>query len=327
MIRFFAKAVCSAICFIPFLVGCQKEVMDNQSSEERTTLRISIPVDETKAVSGINETAVTTYQVFLFKEDGSIEDYTCQTSSDIVLDCTIGMKTIVALLNAPVMGDIMDYSTLLSRTSFLSDNALDAFVMEGKTTVNIQTSDVVSIKLPVSRKVAKVELSSLSVAIDMPQYSSKSFKVLSVFLINVPADMPYFNSATSSLWYNKMGYDSEDDNTLIYDNMNAFEVTEATPYTAKNTFYCYPNKVAKDSFSETWDPRNTRLVVEAMLGDEKFYYPVTLPALDSNRIYEVNLTITRPGAENPDAFIDKFTVPFIINIRDWEKVTSVTEEI
>lgn len=327
MRKIFIYAACVAVGFMSVLTGCHKELISENVSEDRVTVNVSVPISETKVVSVSNEAAIHNYQVFLFKEDGVIEDYVNQSSPDITLDCTMGKKTIVVLVNAPSMGHIMDIGAFATETTLLSDNAAGAFVMEGKMNVDIQTSNDVTIMVPVTRKVARIELSSLNVEIDMPQYSSKTFSVSSVYLINVSAQVPYFEQASPTLWYNKSAYFSEDDNTLIYDDVNDFEITSETPYTTKNVFYCYPNNVTSDSFSDTWSPRQTRLVVEAKLDGETYYYPVTVPNVKQNRRYEVNLTITRPGSVSPDFEIDKLAANFEISVVDWDKSTTINEEI
>ena len=290
-------------------------------------MKVSVQNPDTKVLSGADETGIKSYQVFLFNENGVVEDYVNQASSDITLDCTTGDKTVIVLANAPDLGDVVDMEMLSTKTSLLSDNAPDALVMEGRQNVKILSSDGAYISVAVARKVARVELASLKLAIDMPQYNSLPFKVQSVYLINVPAEMPYFNYVESSLWYNKSGYVQEDYNDLIYDDMEDFEITAETPYTAQNVFYCYPNKIPQDSFEAEWCPRNTRLVVEATLGDEKYYYPVKLPKLEHNMRYEVNLVITRPGLPTPDSNFKKFDADFNITVSEWIQGSKISQEI
>ena len=323
----FIYAACVAVGFMSVLTGCHKELISENVSEDRVTVNVSVPISETKVVSVSNEAAIHNYQVFLFKEDGMIEDYVNQNTSDITLDCTLGKKTIVVLVNAPSFGYVMDLTTLAAQNSLLTDNEAGSFVMEGKVSVDITSLNSISITVPVTRKVARIELSSLNVAIDMPQYSSKTFTVSSVYLINVSAEMPYFEQAAPILWYNKTAYSSVDDNTLIYDDLGDFEITSETPYTTKNVFYCYPNNVTPDSFSETWSPRLTRLVVEAKLDGETYYYPITVPNIKQNKRYEVNLIITRPGAKSPDYEVDKLVADFKVSVADWGKGATVNEEI
>lgn len=327
MSKFFAYAACAAVCVLSVFTSCQKEVLSGQTSEERVTLTIDVTNPDTKVLSVEDEATVKNYQVFLFKDSGIIEDYVSQSSSKIKLDCTVGDKSIIVLVNGPAMGDIMDIDSFYARTSLLSDNTPDAFVMEGRQDVRILNTEGAYISIVVTRKVARVQLSSLSVEIDMPQYKNLPFKVQSVYLINVPAEMPYFETVESTLWYNKSGYVQEDYNDLTYDDMGDFEITAETPYEAGNVFYCYPNNVGKDSFDEEWCPRSTRLVVEATLGDEKYYYPVKLPKLEQNMRYEVNLVVTRPGCATPDSDIKKFAADFNITVNNWAIGSTIHKEI
>ena len=327
MSKSFVKMSFSAIACIAFFVGCQKDMSDDIVAGEKARLAISVPVVETKLTSGMEDEAANNYQIFLFKEDGVIEDYVNQTDPNVELDCTVGKKTIVALVNAPDYSDLMNYNVLAQKTLLLTDNSPTSFVMVGSTTVDLKSNERKSITINVTRKVAKVELTGLEVDIDIPQYRGKTFRISSVYLINVSAETPYFESSAPTLWYNKQGYDSEDGNELIYDDMGGLEVTPEAPYTAKNTFYCCANNTETDTFDVAWSPRRTRLVVEAVLGDETHYYPVTLPTIAQNKIYRVFLTITRPGSESPDDLIDKFSVGASVTIRNWEQGGTVTEEI
>ena len=143
----------------------------------------------------------------------------------------------------------------------------------------------------------------------------------------MPADKYYITTGSVTEWYNKTKYDSSDDNSLLFDGMGDMLVTSSASYDKKNTFYCYPNPESNDNFSSTWSPRHTRLVVEALLGDTRYYYPVTLPEIESNKIYDVNLKITRPGSSLPDIEVDKFAVGFTVQVKDWEIGASVSEEI
>ena len=327
MSKKFLKLSCSVIAFMSLFVGCQKEVSDDIAAGERVSLKISVPDVETKLISGFDDQVANNYQIFLFNEDGIIEDYVSQDSPSAEFDCTIGKKKIVVFVNAPDYSDVMDCDVLFQEVSLLEDNSPTSFVMSGYTTIELKTNEKRNVNVNVIRKVAKVELSGLEVDIDIPQYSEKTFKILSVYLINVSAQMPYFETTAPTLWYNKLGYDSENSNELIYDDMGGVVVSSESPYTAKNTFYCYPNNTEKDTFDTIWSPRRTRLVVEAMLGDKTYYYPVTLPTIAQNKIYKVFLTITRPGSESPDSVVDKFTIGCNVAIWDWETGGTVIEEI
>ena len=316
-----------AACVMTVFSSCQKDVVDEQLSAEKVRLEISVPIAMTKVVSGADETAINNYQVFVFNNQNVLEAYVKKNTADISLSCTMVSKKVVVLVNAPALTDITTLPELMNKPSLLADNAKNALVMEGMVSVDIVSTKDVSIEVPVYRKVAKVELVSLATAFELPQYRDAAFKVSSVYLINVPANTKYFGTDAPTLWFNKSKYVSSDSNSLIYDNMNDVAITSSSPYTAKNAFYCYPNPTSADSFADAWSPRNTRLVVEATLGNQKYYYPVTLPVLEKNKRYEVSLTITRPGSYVPDTIVDKFAADFTVTVKDWEKGASVVEEI
>ena len=306
--------------------ACSYElIQDVEVSGDKVHLKVMVPVVETRLTSTMAEDQIDNYQVFVFDKNGVVEAYVNKASADLVLDCTIGEKTIAVLANAPALSDVTTYSSLLSKVTLLSDNNPESLVLTGKKEVAI--SDDVEVEVSVSRLVAKVRLSRLEVDFETPQYKNMAFKVSSVYLINVPAESKYFSTATPSLWYNKLQYVSSDPNTLIYDDMKSVSVTSSAPYSTVNTFYAYPNLVDQDSFSQTWSARHTRLVVEAYLGSTRYYYPVTLPKLEANKVYDVNLTITRPGASIPDTEVDKYAADFTIVVKGWETGASVSEEI
>ena len=320
-------AAYAAVCVVAVAVSCQKEVSNEPTSTEKVKLQVSVPLDRTKVVSEVDDATVLDYQALLFNEEGILEDFVHETTEDIVLECTVGKKTVVVLVNAPVYSEISTLEGLKSTMSYLTENWLGEFVMEGMTAVEVTSAPLTQVEIPVYRKVAKVELQSLKVLFNMPQYMRLPFKVSSVYLINVPAAAPYFSTAESPVWLNKSGYVAEDDNTLIYDDMGGVQVSDLLLYKSHNVFYSYPNNSTTDSFSTTWSPRHTRLVVEAMLGDRTYYYPVTLPKLESNKKYSVSLTITRPGADTPDSVVDKNDGIFSIEVQDWDDGGFVNTEI
>lgn len=318
--------VFGALCVGMTMFNACQEKLSVGTEEEKVTVQISVPSTDTKITGSVNEAAVSNYQVFLYDDAGVLESYVQKSTSDISLECTVGSKTVVVLVNAPAINDGTTLSGLTSRKSLLSDNSAGDFVMTGMVTETI-TKSMTSLTVQVSRLVSKVKLSKLEVDFEMPQYQSQEFKVSSVYLINVPADRNYFSSSAPSVWYHKMAYTSSDACALIYDNMDGVNVSSSTPYQTQNTFYCYPNPESGDSFSTTWSARHTRLVVEGTLNGTRYYYPVTLPQMESNKIYDVSLKITRPGATKPDAEVDKFAVGVSISVKNWETGATVVEEI
>lgn len=315
-----------AIVGVVFAACSEKAGLEEAMSSDMVALEISVPIAHTKVTAAADETSISNYQVFVYDASDHLEAYVNQNSSSISLECTVGTKTVVVLCNAPAIEDVTTLSDMMKLKSSLSDNEIGSFVMSGRVSSVITTSST-EVTVPVSRLVSKVRLSKLETEFEIPQYQSMPFKVSSVYLINVPADKYYITTGSVTEWYNKTKYDSSDDNSLLFDGMGDMLVTSSASYDKKNTFYCYPNPESNDNFSSTWSPRHTRLVVEALLGDTRYYYPVTLPEIESNKIYDVNLKITRPGSSLPDIEVDKFAVGFTVQVKDWEIGASVSEEI
>ena len=53
------------------------------------------------------------------------------------------------------------------------------------------------------------------------------------------------------------------------------------------------------------------------MGGETVYYPISLPEVKQNTVYEVTLKITRPGSDSPDVPVSGHAVEFKIEVQDW----------
>ena len=319
-----------AVCILMMTSWACQDVSDLDDRNEVQTpskvkLTVVVPVHETKLTSNGDEGHISNYQVYIFDDGGVLESYVNQASSDIVLDCTAGTKTVAVLANAPAIRDVTSLSVLTAKTSSLADTGSGALIMAGQQAVTVSADKEVTVS--VSRLVAKIRLSELQVSFEAPQYQNMAFKVSAVYLINVPAVTKYFSAHTPTIWYNKQKYVSADANALIYDDMKSVAVTSFSPYKTTNTFYCYPNPAEQDTFSTTWSARHTRLGVEAYLGSTTYYYPVTLPEPERSEGEDVKLTVTRPGTSTPDDEVDKYSADFTISVKAWETGASVSEEI
>ena len=266
----------------------------------------------------------------MFGDNGYLEGYVNQDTPDIVLRSKPGNKKIVAICNAPDLGHNFDYVGLQAKTSMLSDNESDSFVMIGETSLDLK--DPCDCPIAVERLVAKVQLLSLDVNFRSDVYKNLPFIVSAVYLINVPAEVPYMWDGISYArsWYNKMEHVVTDDNSLIYDDMTGVTISKDSPYSIVNTFYCYPSNLGEDTHDMTsWSVRHTRLVVEAVIGGNTYYYPVTLPKIERNNVYGVNLTVKGLGGSSPEEIVENHDVSFSFEIVDWEVVDSnnVTEAI
>lgn len=280
---------------------------------------------------GAEENAVSDYQVLVYDmASRSLEAYEKpdHDAVDVQFQCRVGKKEIVVLANAPDMSDMVSYDAFLKAKSYLSDNSEGCLVMEGHAPMDLSVSGG-SVTVDLRRMVSKVILDGITVDFEHDEYDELDFVLKKIYLTNVAGDMTYgAETADPDQWYNKIGQtSSEDVDGMILDNLNDVNLKGGTDYTSSHHFYCYPNPYEDDDFSSQWSPRPTRLVVEAELGEETFYYPVSLPVLERNNRYHVTLHIVRPGARTPEQDMDRQTASFTINIVGWQGSSSVSETI
>ncbi len=327
-----AKIFLAAAAATAAIVGCTKNqdvVIVRGNSAEAAELSVSIPLGtRTKAsgtVSETDENTLASVQVFVFTDSGNLEAYKSATSGQLDLSCTKGNKTVAALVNAPAISDITTLSALRARTTALSDNAAKSFVMYGQKSVPVNSASV-SVTLEVQRFAAKVVIQKITNKMALAQYQSSPVEITGIYLINVAGNASLAGSSVPSLWLNKQRNEAGSD-CLYYEKPAALSVAYNSSESKGHYFYCYPNPTVADTADDAWSPRHTRLVVEANVGGQKCYYPITLPAVNANTVYTIGeLTITRLGTDAPDVETVMGSASFTITVAPWktENVDSVT---
>lgn len=297
-----------------------------ECSDSMVKLDVVIPVSGmTRLTDTGDETAVSHAQVFLFRPDGSLDASGTSGSDVVTIDCTAGQRDIVAVVNAPALNGVTDISGLMSDVSQLQDNAPGSLVMCGMETVSVSASSQVSV--PVRRLVAKVSIERIVADFTLPQYRDADFRLKRIYLSNVAGDVPYGGTGGPVSWYNRAGA-IDWDNPLVCSEEMSEKMTPGIPYEVIHSFYCCPNAAEEDSFSPEWSPRHTRLVVETELSGRRYYYTMTMPAVEANHLYTVKeLRITRPGADDPEDQVISGDASFTIEVEDWDEGYSGSFEI
>lgn len=311
-------------------VSCQKHFQDQQPA----SLEIKLVSDDTKASGpgGDEEKAVSDYQVLVYDMSSRmLEAYATPdpSSVSVSMQCTTGPKEVVVLANAPDVSGIVSYDAFLKTKSSLADNGPGRLVMEGSASPDLTASGG-TVTVDIRRIVSKVVLDAVTVDFEVDAYDEMDFVLQKVYLTNVAGDKSYLSkTADPSLWYNRITRSQTPEiDALVYEDIADVNLKDTRRYTLGHHFYCYPNPYVNDTFSsDQWTPRPTRLVVEAMLGNVLYYYPVSLPELKQNTRYHVSLHIVRPGATSPEQDMDKYAVSFKINIVEWKGPENVTETI
>lgn len=325
---FVAALACAAV------VSCERnEETQSADHDEKVMLAVRMSAGETKVAGegGAEENVVSDYQVLVYDmASRSLEAYETPDPDavEVSFRCRVGKKEIIVLANAPDVRDIVSYDDFLKKRSFLADNSEGRLVMEGHAPMDLSVSggDVV---VNLSRMVSKVILDGITVNFEHDEYDETDFVLKKVYLTNVAGDMTYLAETPDPAgWYNKIVQTtSEDVDGMISETLGDFNMKGLTDYTSSHHFYCYPNPYVDDDFSAQWSPRPTRLVVEAELGEETFYYPVSLPKLERNNRYHVSLHIARPGTKNPEQDMERQAASFTINVVGWQGETTVSETI
>ena len=314
------KNLCVVLAAVAIVAGsCTKEdVCHENCGDKIVSLQVSVPVAVmTKVIDVIGEAKVNSLQIFLFRENGTLEGYKSVASANASFDCTVGSKDIVALVNAPVIKDIKTLQALKQKVSSLTDNAVGAFVMYGAKRQQISEASS-SVNIDVSRLVARVSVSQITNSFELEQYRQSKFELKRIYLVNVAGNKEYDGTAEATVWYNKGKCDVQGE-ALPLICTGALQNTDlkyGTKYQTAHYFYCYPNSSVDDS-SQSANQSPTRLVVELSVDGVVYYYPVTIPGIKSNHSYNISLNIKRLGSISPDIPIRISEANFTVNVNEW----------
>ena len=314
------------------LAGCSENPGVETPAERLIHTTVSIagtPGTKATDVTSNDEEAISNLQIFVFDDKGAVEDYidagASRTGEVITKE---GEKTVVAIVNAPSLRSVTTRSGLFTKTTLLADNHPGSMVMTGEATAVLQ--DGGNLTIPVTRIISKVVLKKVTLDFTSTINAGKEFRIQSIYLINVPGDNTYSAASEPTIWYNKLrdGYNDTgcESFRLLSDSVNT-TVGNKSSYSRDHSFYCYPNPVSAESFDSTWSPRHTMLVVDALLGNDKVYYPVELPVIGRNKCLTIEeLTITKKGSDQPYKPVEDGTCNITVSIVPWD-VTFYRETI
>jgi hypothetical protein len=293
------------------------------AKEEMVELNFSVPCRGlTKLTGNLDEDTVEDLQIFVFGKDGQLQAYGHAESDEVTLTCSTGEKRIAAIVNAPQASQISNETQLKELVSSFSDNDVERYVMAGiEDKVIEKTGDVT---IPVSRLICKVALKGVTNAFELPQHQALGFAVKSIFLTNAAEDRTYFSQSDPKGWRNKgvsnMGQIMAASGNLLHASIGAAKVQYGETFNCQDYLYCYPNPL-----KEGMEP--TYLVIETILGTSTYFYPVALPSMQSNKCYNVSLTVCKPGSSSPDVPVQMADLKFEVDVQPWAENVSVDETI
>lgn len=321
------------------MASCNKS--QGEAAKPVKDLTMVVSIDNATRATGITsndpttEAKVNSLQIFVFNS-GSLDGYGSSNTRTATVSCTSGEREIYAVVNAPDLSAVTTKAGLLATVSTLA-NEVSNFQMIGSTTETLEYDGTVQIH--VDRLAARVVIRGIKNAIENASLASQ-FKIVSVYLTNAAGDVDYGKSAgyAPAAWYNRRGYEADNNlGSFTYDAVNANVAAGATNsdvhffYSMPNAF---PGKVGLEAGETAYTPRACRLVIRVEIAGTLYNYPILLPALQSNKSYEINLVnITKNGnkddgdhdPDDPDDTdeekpVEGFEEQFEIIVNDWDVV-------
>ena len=292
------------------IVSCSGEPCQKckEAEEAQALKKVSVSLvgeainPTTKAVSTLDqESRVNNCQLYVFSTEGKLFNRLVSTGTDFEFFIGNGTYNVYAFINAPEFEmNPASEEEFLEKYIPIVENRADNLIMTGYA-LEQKISESTDIEIEVKRMVSKVNY-NVRVDITNEVLRELDFKILSVYMTNVVGEELIFADShipADSLWYNKRNYEKSAADTLLYRAVDEL-VPNGDSLRAKSTFYIYPNLSKDPEDRSGWSPRKTRFVVKALMGDQLYYYPVTLPKVRSNCEYIVTIDINSIGYLDPE---------------------------
>lgn len=278
----------------------------------------------TKLTGSSDEEALNNVEFIIFDDSGEYVTSLLTDGATAEMEIYEGSYTAAAIVNMGQShaGENFSYGSVDEISVPLEDNSKGNLIMYAEKSFTIDESGA-DVNMEARRNVAKIAVGTIKNEMKDPVFQKQAFEIQRIFVSNVSglSDLRGENSPT--VWYNKNGLwedETDDIKSLLEDDNIDRTIALHGEYSQEHYYYVYPNDIADDSYDALWSPRFTRLVIEAALDGKTCYYPIPFGNIEANHSYIINnLTITKPGTDNPWERIDGEMCNFTITVVDWEK--------
>ena len=298
-------------------ISCSEKEVElpaHEAEDELVTFSVSVPGLETKSIGDTDEKNVNSLQVIVFNKNGVYEASAYGRGTALSLTCTTGEKRMVALVNCNMEEGLANFDEFAARQLLLKDSGPGDLVMLGDSTLTVVNNK--PINLDVEYLSSKIVLESVTLNMYNQQHKQLPFAIKSVFLTNVAGDRLYVNESEPTTWYHQDRYDKQNTLPFLYDSLAEGQaLADGDTYETPHYFYCYPNQTST----------KTRLVIEAEIGGQTYYYPIIVNKVLPNNQYSYNVVLTRLGVDSPDANLDRSAYTVRITMKDWKSNSSIVE--
>lgn len=331
MNKYIYNAVIALAAALALGAGCSREPMRADSQAETVLLSLNAELTvSTKAPSAqLKEESIDSLQAFIFSSDGLLESSRRARTNALEISCLKGEKIIWVLVNCPAveLEAGSPESALSGYALDLKDNAMGSLMMSGRVVKDIQEGG--SLSVPVDRLPSKVRLGTVMVDFNGTSLEGASFILKDVYVRNVAGSVSVDGTqspAADGLWYNKfVDCDAAAGHVLHDVDLNR-AVANASPELMELSYLVFPNPTADDDNAAAWSARRTHLVLHATVNGEDTWYPIVLPVIGRNRIYNVKtVTLTMKGNDHPeDPPITTSSLSLNISINPWTGEDEIT---
>lgn len=315
-------------------------------------VRISFEVEEptrAAAVGASEEMRIARWALLVFDIAGRrVAEVRTAGSGGIQVILDEGAYTVCAVVNYPSSGMAVfdpeafaSLGELQAATMDLSYNAPSSLVMYGSKSITVTASEPFSEIITVRRLVSKVSVRRVSVD-KGGELAGTTVVLKGIYVTNALRAVRLGGDFTAAqlfstsrgTWYNTLGLHGGEGAVTGYDAVLADDgldvtLTPISPYVSERVYYPYPNAIpsGSDTNAEGWSPRCTRIVFEATVDGQTYYYPVTLPAMQRNHSYNLDdAVIRRYGSTDPEGRgVASVDVTWSVVPDGWEGPVTVSE--
>ncbi len=335
------------------LISCTKENDPISTEVEESIVTFSVSTNDTKASgsaqgSQTDDNTVNTLEFFIFNADGAaagvLDAYQKFTTADgltnLQVKATTGAKNIYVVANShrtDYWQGVVTLAEFKEQVSSLTSENNKDFAMVGSTDATLQAST--SLTLSISRLVARIGLASIKTNFADSPYYGMSISNVKVYITNVHSSKLFYNGEISTpVILNNKALVATDANSCSMSGMLYDAISTSigdTGYSTAHYFYAYENVME----TETTSDRFTRLVIQADLDGNTYYYPVNInqegygydssnghKGVKRNYAYEINVTILRPGSTDPDVAVEHGVMSCTVNVLNWNSTTTANPE-
>lgn len=274
------------------------------------------PMPEEAALVCVDTRAVASdnVQMLAFYPDGKLAAYASSGDGTAAMRLrTGGPYTLLTLADCPDVSGTQ-YATLpaVEAVQIPLVAVSSSFPSVSRIPVSSLGKDGLSILPALSRQVARVRICRITNA--MPAALGR-LEIESVYLSNVVASCNL--AGEGSGWLNPMGRLSDAPGPT-YCAVNR-ELMHGSSLELGTALYCYPNPTVDDvcGYAPQMTPRCTRLVVAARIGAQLRYYPVTISCPEANTSYDISITITNLGSNDPDLPVTTEVMRAVATMSEW----------